>query len=196
MSIYASKPLQTYIHTPQFDESGVTEPVTLAELKAHLNITYSDDDNYLTFLISACRMAVEMFCNISIVQKECSIMVDVAQEIELPYGPVQSFSSASLKTGAGEYEGQTLNDSFEVDGDEGSFMLFNPLSCGRWKLVYDVGYETVPKDLKLDILRICGYCYENKGDQPLTTLQNGLDRPKGLDQALELFAAKHRRLWV
>jgi uncharacterized phiE125 gp8 family phage protein len=196
MILYAARPKVNAIYTPVFDEAGATEPVTLAELKAHLVITYSDDDTYLTFLISACRHAVEQFCNISIVQKECTIMVDAYCEIELPYGPVQSFTSATLKTGNGGSEVQVLNDGYQIDGPTESFQRFIPLSGGRYTLVYDTGYAIIPQDLKLDLVRICGYCYQNKGDQPLTSLQSGLDRPKGLDQALELFAAKHRRLWV
>jgi hypothetical protein len=196
MSIYAAKPKSNYVHTPLFDETGATEPVTLAELKAHLNITYTDDNSYLTFLISACRMGVEMFCNISLVEKECTIMVDAYCEMELPYGPVQGFTSASLKTAAGSIAGQVLNSEYEIDGEDGTFKHFIPHIGGRWTLIYDVGFTIVPADLKLDLLRVAGYCYENKGDQPLTSLQSGIDRPKGLDQALELFAAKHRRLWV
>lgn len=181
---------------PVFDETGAIEIMTLTEFKAHLQITYTDDDTYLTFLIKAVRQAVERYCNISMVTKTVTLIGDFHCEFELPFGPVTTLTSASLKTGAGEYTVKTVNDDYELDGITGGFQIFKPLTCGRWKLVYTVGYSSFStvQDLILDCKRIGGYCYENKGDQPLTSLQGGQGRPKALDEALELFASKHRRM--
>lgn len=187
------------IHDVQFDESGAVEVLTLPQLKAHLAITYTDDDVYLTDLITATRQAMEQFCNISLVAKVVTVFADLYCERELPYGPVTSFTSASLKTGSGAYTTQTVNTDYELDGITNGFQAFRPFSPGRWKLIFTAGYAAakVPKDLILDHKRICGYCLENKGDQALTSLQGGQQRPKGLDEALELFAARHRRLhWI
>lgn len=181
---------------PVFDETGATEIMTLTELKAHLQITYTDDDTYLTFLIKAIRQAVERFCNISMVAKTVTLLGDLHCEFELPYGPVASFTSASLKTSAGTYTLQAANTDYEVDGITNGFQIFRPFISGRWKLIYTAGYTSLStiQDLLLDCKRIGGYCYENKGDQSLTSLQGGQQRPKGLDEALELFASKHRRM--
>lgn len=186
------------IHDVQFDESGATEILTLAQLKAHLQITYTDDDTYLTDLIKACRAAIEQFCCISLVEKDVTVLADLYCERELPYGPVATLTTASLKTSTGTYTAQTSNTDFELDGIANGFQIFRPFLAGRWKLVYAAGYEAakIPQDLILDLKRICGYCYEHKGDEALTSLQGGQQRPRGLDEALELFAAKHRReLW-
>lgn len=186
-------------YTPVFDESGATEVLTLTQLKEHLQVDFTDDDTYLTELITACRQALEMFCSISLVEKTVTMMADLYCEREIPYGPIATFTSASLKTGTGEYTTQTENTDYEVDGVDNSYKLFKPFTSGRWKLVYTAGYsaDAAPKDLVLDLKRICGYCYEHKGDEPLTSLQGGQQRPKGLDEALELFATKHRRLeWL
>ena len=187
------------IHDVQFYETGATEFLTLAQLKAHLQITYTDDDTYLTDLIKACRAAVEQYCCISLVSKAVTLFTDLYCERELPYGPVTALTSASLKTSTGTYTVQTVSTDYELDGITNGFQVFNPFVAGRWKLVYTAGYaaDKVPYDLILDLKRICGYCYEHKGDEPLTSLQGGQQRPKGLDEALELFAARHRRLlWV
>lgn len=187
------------IYDVQFDETGAVEFLTLTQLKAHLQITYTDDDTYLTELITACRAAIEQYCCISLVSKTITLFADLYCERELPYGPVASLTSASLKTGTSEYTTQTVTDDYELDGITNGFQVFRPFSSGRWKLVYAAGYAAakVPKDLILDLKRICGYCYEHKGDEPLTSLQGGQQRPKGLDEALELFASRHRRLlWV
>jgi uncharacterized phiE125 gp8 family phage protein len=173
--------------------------LTLTQLKAHLNITYTDDDTYLTDLIAATRAALEQFCNISLVEKTITLLADLYCERELPYGPITTLTSASLKTDTGTYTAQVANTDYELDGITGGFQVFRPLVSGRWKLEYTAGYDSakVPKDLILDHKRIAGYCYEHKGDEPLTSLQGGQQRPRGLDEALELFAARYRRLiWL
>lgn len=196
---YLPRHQENVYHDPVFDETGATEFLSLDDLKDHLQITYTDDDTYLTALITSCRQALERFCNISLVEKTVTLLADLYCERELPFGPVSAFTSGSLKTGVGEYTIQTANTDYEVDGITNGFLLFNPLISGRWKLIYTAGYtaDEVPQDLILDLKRICGYCYENKGDQALTSLQGGQQRPRGLDEALELFASKHRRMqWL
>ena len=196
---YLLRHVENNIHDCQFDESAAVEYLTLAQLKVHLQITYTDDDTYLTDLIVACRAAIERFCNISLVSKTVTVLADYYCERELPFGPVTTFTSASLKTASNTYTAQVANTNYEVDGIANGFQIFRPFISGRWKLVYTAGFAaaSVPKDIILDHKRICGYCYENKGDQELTSLQGGQQRPKGLDEALELFAAKHRRLtWL
>lgn len=192
MSIYSSRPQSNQIYSPIFDETGAVEPIILTELKAHLTITYTDDDNYLTFLITACRNAVEMFCNISIVEKTCLIMIDAYCELELPYGPVQSFTSAYLKAGSGSLTGQTLNTDFEIDGPVGTFQRFIPRSLGRYTLTYAVGYTTVPPDLKLAILHECAFRYERKGDETNQFAGENV----GISQSAKILATPFIRMWI
>lgn len=196
---YLTRYRNNSIFDVQFDELGDAEPITLIQLKAHLQITYSDDDVYLTDLIAACRAGIEQYCNISLVEKAVTILADLYCEIELPYGPVDTISSAGFKIAANEYIDQVFGTGYEIDGITNGFQLFKPLITGRWKIEYSAGYpeDKLPKDLLLDLKRLCGYCYEHKGDEPLTSLQGGMGRPKGLDDALELFASRHKRLiWV
>jgi uncharacterized phiE125 gp8 family phage protein len=192
---YITRYSDNKIHDVQFDETTSVEFLSLADLKAHLQITYTDDDTYLTALIKACRAALEQFCCISLVSKTVSVLADYYCERELPYGPVSAFTSAHLRGSDNTYDLQTVNVGYATDGLANGFLIFQPLSAGRYKLVYTAGYAAanVPKDLVLDLKRICGYCYEHKGDEALTSLQGGQQRPKGLDEALELFASKHRR---
>jgi uncharacterized phiE125 gp8 family phage protein len=196
---YITRHKDNQIHDVQFSESAAVEFLTLTQLKAHLQITFDDDDTYLTDLITACRQAIEQFCCISLVSKTVTVLADLYCERELPYGPVNTFTSASLRGSNNTYDLQTVDTDYWVDGIDNGFKIFHPHSLGRYKLVYTAGYAaaSVPKDLILDLKRICSYCYEHKGDEALTSLQGGQQRPKGLDEALELFASKHRRLhWI
>lgn len=196
---YLPRHQENCILDDQFDESGAVEIITLDQLKEHLQITYEDDDIYLTDLITACRAAMEKYCNISLVEKAVTILADLYCELELPYGPVDTITSAALKVGPNDYSDQVFGTGYEIDGITNGFQLFKPLITGRWKIEYSAGYpeDKIPKDLILDLKRICGYCYEHKGDEALSSLQGGQQRPKGLDEALELFASRHRRLhWV
>lgn len=72
------------------------EPVTLAQAKAQCRVDFTDDDDYITTLISQCRAAIETYCNISIVVK--TISITIANNYGLPqdsvnrYGPIYSSS--------------------------------------------------------------------------------------------------------
>lgn len=174
-------------------EDAVTEPVTLDEVKASLAITFIDDDALLTALISQCRDGVEMFCNVSMVAHTITMDADLYEQLELPYGPVNDLTSVSLKTDRATYTAQA-SDTYDLDGV--GFKLFSVTQAGRYRVVYAAG-PYAPQSLKLDLLRIIGYCYEHRGDEALTSLQSGQARPKGLDEALELFASKYQRMaWL
>lgn len=173
------------------DESAAVESLTLQQVKDHLRITTTDDDTYLTAIIPACRRAVEEFCSVSLVEKDIVIVAEINDEYELPYGPVSAFTTAEYKGAiSATYAAKVLNTDFYTEGITGGFLRFVPGACGRWKLTYTAGYTTVPADLLLDLKRIIGFCNENRGDSPYVPGE----RPQALDEALELFAGKHRRL--
>jgi len=74
------------------DVSSETALVSLSDVKAHLYITHSDDDTYLTALIGKCRKMVEHYCNIAIGSQEKIWTVDLNEneEVLIPYQPVAS----------------------------------------------------------------------------------------------------------
>lgn len=161
----------------------VTEPVTLAEAKAQLIVTYSDDDTFIAALITQARKAIENFCNISIVNKTIILIADLFNEWELPYGPVTAIQGVQTRNG---YEGSgpasysTQTSGWQTDGSE--FLVFMPSTLGgfdinvpytgndraplvrRYKIQYAAGYGTLPDDLKQAILQEIAYRYENRGD--------------------------------
>jgi len=169
---------------------GYAEPVTLAEVKEWLAVTFMDDDDLLTRLITQCRAALEKFCNISMVTKTIVLDCDLYEETELPYGPVNTMVIVELKTDRAAYTAQS-SDTYDLDGD--LFKRFSVTTGGRYRLTYTTP-AYAPEDLKLDLLRIIGYCYEHRGDEPMTSLQGGQQRAKNLGDAMELFAGNHQRL--
>lgn len=178
-------------------ESSPTEPLTLPVVKEDLRITITDDDNTLTRLITRCRKAIEEFCSISLVVKTVVVVADLSKEFELPYGPVTAFTTAEYRGSLTDsYTNKTLNTDYYLENIS-SFTRFYPAMSGRWKLTYTTGYASVPADLLEDLNRIIGYCLEHKGDEPLSSLLAGAQRPKSLDEALELFASKYQRKnWI
>jgi uncharacterized phiE125 gp8 family phage protein len=167
------------------------EPVTLVEVKSHLRVTFADDDTYIEgILIPACRAAMEKYCGVSLATKILKVqLVNAEGNIELPYGPVQQLVALE------DSKGNAISDYLSAG------LLFKRLltqSCDYTTATYIAGYIPggIPPDLKLDLLRIIGYCYEHRGDEALSTLQGGMDRAQGLGQALELFAKKHKRVWL
>lgn len=145
-------------------ESGA-EPVSLEELKAHLNMSFEgdgdlgDDDEYLIGLISACREAIEGHCGVSIKGKtmECTARNECGG-VEIPWGPVVSISSAVDFYGS--------NVSLTTVGDKWRTILSPEIDY--IKITYVTGYmklgfNSVPKALKRAILEECAYRYSNRG---------------------------------
>lgn len=132
------------------------------DVKEALRISFDDDNQYIRDLINAARKAIEKHCGISIGTQSLKSILDLNgyEEVEIPYGPVQSISAIRYKTGYGEYT--TNEDDYDTDGLE--FKTFIPFITGRWEITYTAGYTTIPYDLKNAWVRLVGYYYENRGE--------------------------------
>ena len=67
-----------------------TEPVTLAEAKAHLRITHNDDDAYISTLIISARQQLEARMGLGLIAQGWSLFLDdwpEDGEIPLPLSP-------------------------------------------------------------------------------------------------------------
>lgn len=171
------------------------EPWTLDEVKGWLTIDFSDDDTALTALIPQVRDAMEMFCNISMVSRTITLDGEFYRQFELPYGPVATITSVGYT-----YDGTTYTSDtgYRAIGPVNSYKQFVPSMTGMGRIVYTTPNinQAQYASLRLDGLRLMAYCWQNRGDNPLSSLQNGVARPEGLDQALELFARKYVRIWL
>ena len=71
------------------------EPLSLAEAKAHLRVTHSDDDIYISTLINSARSTVEQFCGLALIQQSWSVFYDSWPShgiLNLPLAPILSIT--------------------------------------------------------------------------------------------------------
>lgn len=145
------------------------EPVTLDEVKRHLNLlfdtsgsyVFNDDDTYLTELVSECRESLEQALGVSMAVKTYkAILQNECGGIEVPYGPMGTVTTVK------DIDGVVLvaADSYILRGNQ--FQWFeSPVSC-YIEVVYTAGYTatTIPKGLKRALLEEIAFRYNNRGD--------------------------------
>ncbi len=151
------------------------EPLTLAEIKTHLRITHSDDDIFLSTLISSARRMVEQRYDLAVTQQNWSVFQDQWPEdgiFHLPLYPVQSVTD--LKTYGDDDGAATVDPTlYYLDAVSRPCRLVlrrgrNVQAPGRRvngieiKLV--AGFTSVPQTIKQALLIIMADWYANRGD--------------------------------
>ena len=149
------------------DATNFTEPVDLDEVKDHLAITDSDTNQKIVALITQCRQAVENYLNISIIQRDIILTVDLYSDFIFYYGPVTAITEIKFRTGTDilgvpEYLTLALTDWRSDD-----FLNFSSTRYGRHRIAYSAGYlpGEVPEDLRLGIMNEIAYRLEHRGDE-------------------------------
>ena len=133
-----------------FDDSDITEPVTLSEAKNFCKIDITDDDTLITSLITAARKMCESFTGIGFVGREVTAVVNNGNgNIYLPYGPIGDVS---------------LIDDVAPVTDEILGVKWKQLATvgERITVVYTGGYATLPEDLKTGLLNAIYFLYDNR----------------------------------
>ncbi len=140
---------------------GITdEPVSLAEAKAWIKVDdgINDDDDLIVELITTARIQCEGYLCVSLIARSVeAILNNSLGGIELPYGPVNDFTS--LK----DENDQTINaENYTLQG-----LDFKTLKspCSKYlKAKYTAGYADVPTHFKEAVLQQVTHLYENRGD--------------------------------
>lgn len=181
------------------------EPVTLAEVKAHLRIesAFTSDDSYISKLITTAREDAEVELRRAIITQTWDIGFSSwhhprtshanqgkhHHEIQLPFPSLQSITSVSYYDVNGTL--QVLDPSlyFVVTGDPGRIY---PASFAHWPLTQPMrpvpiiirqvcGYgdhETdVPGKVQTAIMMMVALMYENRGE-------SAFEMPTGIKQLL------------
>ena len=120
------------------------EPVTLEEAKVFCRVDadYTGDDDMLTSLIKSARQRIEHFANISLVPKRVRAFWDeVGYTLNLPFYPVREIESVVDDEGESVYYKPKGKHKIEVPHASDFFVT------------YTTGYEVLPDDLKLAVLK-------------------------------------------
>lgn len=161
-----------------------SEPVTLAEAKAHLRIEHDDENDYITDLIEVARGNVEIgMCNRTLMTSTWTLYLDEFPQgnaaICLPYPPVTGISSITYFDTSGTQ--QTLTD-YQLDSESEPGSL-HPDVNATWPstqankyqavtIVYTAGYASaalVPAKIKHAIKVILSELYEVREDSIIGT---------------------------
>lgn len=188
----------------------MTEPLTLAEAKAHLRIAHTSEDDYITSLIEAARLEIEGVTWRAIVRAERTATLDWfpsgREPIYLPAPPLFSVDEIAYIDAAGE--DQTI-DSFRVDATHEPGLVV-PAYGASWPETYDVpaavsitftaGYADgeVPENVRHCIRLKLAELYEQRTpgvSEKRTTLDRMLERIRFRDHRIEATLLGVGELW-
>ncbi len=197
--------------------AGSPEVVTVSEVKKALNIDedFTDDDEFISFLISAARSNIEALCHISIVEKIITLTTTTEEKprlkfgpssryydsagknyseptfFELPEGPVQQVISVTGINGDGSTTDLVENEDYFLTGTLYKSIRLSGGYPGNI-FIYKTGYDAakLPKNLKLAIITECVFRYENRGDKTNRYANQNV----GLCEAAENYARRFQRI--
>ena len=166
------------------------EPLALADVKAHLRLAISDDDAYITALITAARRAIESRYALVLMPQTWSLFADHWPQdgvFHIPLWPVQSVVSLTV---FGDDDVAATIDPAHYYLDAATRPARMALRTGRvfappgrtingLKISFTVGFgtdaTTVPAEIKEGLMSTIADWYQNRGDVsggtlPATTL--------------------------
>lgn len=150
----------------------VAEPLTVAEAKAHLRVSASDDDAYIEALIVAARQGAEHLTGRALMPQTLELALDEFEsEIQLPRPPLASVTSISYV----DSNGATQTTTDYILDDHGLEARLTPLYGESWPdtrqqanavlIRYVAGYAdaaSVPQQIKAWMLLRIGMLYEHR----------------------------------
>lgn len=162
-------------------------PVALAELKAFLRISVSEEDALLAGLLRAAADLCEAFTGRALIDRAVEEMVTASTApIRLGAGPVRTIEDVAAIDEAGAAT-DLVSDAYatEIDaGGEGRVWLRAPTDAKRLRVVYRAGmaadWNGVPEMLRHGIVRLAAQYYlrrEEAGDTGVPAAVTALWRP-------------------
>lgn len=146
-------------------------PVALAELKAFLRISVSDEDALLAGLARAAADLCEAFTGRALIDRAVEELVAATTvRTRLGLGPVRTIASVAAIDEAGSATGLAADAySTEIDvGGEGWVRLLQPGDARRLRVSYRVGmaqdWNGVPEMLRHGIIRLAAQYYQQRGE--------------------------------
>jgi uncharacterized phiE125 gp8 family phage protein len=162
--------------------SPTTEPLTIAEVKAHSRIDTDDDNTLLASLISAARLAAEARCQRSIAISRWELTLDAFPEaIDLVMPRARSIVAVNYRDTAGV---DTVLDSAGYTLDNKSYVKnwLYPAAGYTWPVTWEhpngvtvsylAGFDdgAVPEDIKLWMKLAIGAWYDMRSGMDVAPL--------------------------
>jgi uncharacterized phiE125 gp8 family phage protein len=149
-------------------ETPAAEPVTLAEVKAHLKIDIDDEDELIGALAVAARLWVETeIRRVTIEQTWRAFVEEWPDEgVELPVQPALSVEAVRAVDELGV--GTALDEeAYAFDAADGSVRLLAPAGgAASYEIDFEAGYgaagEDVPQPLRQAVLLLTAHWYEHR----------------------------------
>ncbi len=161
------------------------EPITLTDVKNHLKIDYTDDDDLLAIIIQAVREFVEVYTGRALMTKTIQEYYDKFPlytvtnprgGIEARFAPLQSLTFVKYKDSDGTTQTLTVNVDYTFDNISEPPRIF-PYYGTTWPTVrdepnsvwieYEGGYtqaSDVPAVIKQAMFLMIGKMYEQRED--------------------------------
>lgn len=156
--------------------AGGTCPVDLAEMKLHLRVDHSDDDDIIAQMMLAATAWAENFQNRTYINRERTLALDeFASEITIPYPPLISVDSVAYidtdgveqTLAAAYYRVDTAAEPGRITEAYGYNWPLIRHCTGAVTITYTAGYgeaADVPEDIKAAVKLIVGHLYAGRGD--------------------------------
>jgi len=167
------------------DEAEVTEPVSLAEVKAYCRIDadYTSEDTDLEITMTAARVRLEQYLNIGLANRDVTMQWSGCP-VNLPLSPnftiisLQDKDSQPVSTDdyhITKYQAKRIginsmsfldgyNWFYNIDGGVQVWDIDGSVQDESfYTLVYNTGYEDLPKALKQALLAEIDYLYKLRG---------------------------------
>ncbi len=155
----------------------VGEPVSSAELKAHLRVTHAAEDDLFPRLIAAARSRLESSLGLTLIQSVVRETIDApaAAVVPLSTGPVASVDACAVPDGLGGWTA-LAPDAFLREGERPARVRLR-LRPSAVRVDYHAGLAadpaSVPASLKQAVLVLAAEAYERR-DDPLAPAPTGL----------------------
>lgn len=163
--------------TSRLLSAPAAEPVTLADLKRHLEIDDAASDDFLTPLIVVARAAIERLTGQLMITQSWRISLDAVPEdglVRLPVAPVQTVSAVRVFDGLGgslTWPGSAY--TLDLVGEPARLLFHGSLPLPGRRLNgieidlvagYGASAAAVPADLVQAVKLIAAHWYARRGD--------------------------------
>jgi uncharacterized phiE125 gp8 family phage protein len=151
-------------------------PVSLAEVKAHCRVSFSDDDTIMAIYIASAVASVEQFLQRKLINQTWKMFLDYwPQKIETQFGTLQSVTHVKYTdvygTAATFFASSYTVDTASVpgrivlkDGESWPSVTLNEVNPIEVQFVsgYGATSASVPQDIRNAVLMTAAHLYENR----------------------------------